>query len=518
MYERVLIIGIDSGSWEVLGPYIEKGCMANLERLRDGGTWGILQSTQPPLTPPAWVTIMTGLNPGRHQVAAFEEYDFATNSLRFTNSQSIAVETMWGYLSRLGYKVASLNMPWTYPPLAVNGVLVSGYGCPGMQFDYTYPAELKEKIEKEIPDYDMAQRWQKGNLEEDALSELNLERSKRILEHSVELAQLVDRDMGWQVMAVEIQQLDTLLHRLWKYVIPSGWERWPKRSAKVSEFFAKLDTVLGNLTKLASKENDLILMVSDHGHGAIQAKVKPNTLLAEWGYLHKPTLVSRMFRRLRHIVEKFGLDWSRTKAAAIFVGQNTFIFLNVKGRQPGGIVEPGKEYDNLIAELKQRFLEVQDPGTGDKVFADALTPEELYGTEDIDHQRTGDLILIGADGYHPIRSLRKGGFIEHAEDYHLGGCHRPEGMYLISGAGVKGGFELHADIADIAATVYAALAVAPPYELDGEILTQAFKEPLAKPKPQATAAKAPVKIEPKNLSVQEEELVSKRLADLGYLE
>ena len=91
-------------------------------------------------------------------------------------------------------------------------------------------------------------------------------------------------------------------------------------------------------------------------------------------------------------------------------------------------------------------------------------------------------------------------------------------MYLISGAGVKGGFELHADIADIAATVYAALAVAPPYELDGEILTQAFKEPLAKPKPQATAAKAPVKIEPKNLSVQEEELVSKRLADLGYLE
>ena len=536
MYERVLIIGIDSGSWEVLGPYIEKGCMANLELLRDGGTWGILQSTQPPLTPPAWVTMMTGLNPGRHQVAAFEEYDFATNSLRFTNSQSIAVETMWEYLSRLGNKVASLNMPWTYPPLAVNGVLVSGYGCPGMQFDYTYPVEWKEKIEKEIPDYDMAQRWQKGNLDDETLFEENLERSKRILEHSVELAQLVDRETDWQVMAVEIQQLDTLLHRLWKYVIPSGWERWPKRAEKLSEFFTQLDTVLDNLTKLASKENDLILMVSDHGHGAIRAKVKPNTLLAEWGYLHKPTWIARMFRRLRRhalklkgksatfdrgpkdIIEKFGLDWSRTKAAAVFVGQNTFIFLNVKGRQPGGIVASGKEYEDLVAELKQRFRQVEDPKTGAQVFANALTPEELYGTEDIDHQRTGDLILIGADGYHPIRSLREGGFIEHAEDYHLGGCHRPEGMYLISGGGVKGSFEMQAHIADIAPTVYAALAVAPPYELDGEILTQAFREPLPESKPQATAAKAPGKIEPKNLSAQEEELINRRLADLGYLE
>jgi predicted AlkP superfamily phosphohydrolase/phosphomutase len=222
----------------------------------------------------------------------------------------------------------------------------------------------------------------------------------------------------------------------------------------------------------------------------------------------------------KDIIEKFGLDWSRTQAAAVFVGQNTFIFLNVQGRQPGGIVAPGKEYEDLIAALKQRFLEVQDPTTGAQVFADALTPEELYGTKNIDHQRTGDLILIGADGYHPIRSLREGGFIEHAEDYHLGGCHRPEGMYLISGGGVKGGFELHAHIADIAPTLYAALAVPPPYELDGEILTQAFREPLPEPKqqPALATADASVKTEAKKLSEQEEELLSKRLADLGYLE
>jgi predicted AlkP superfamily phosphohydrolase/phosphomutase len=512
--------------------------MPNLERLREGGTWGVLESTQPPLTPPAWVTMMTGLNPGRHQVAAFEEYDFATNSLRFTNSQSIAVETMWGYLSRLGYQVASLNMPWTYPPLAVNGVLVSGYGCPGMQFGYTYPAELKEKIEKAIPDYDMAQRWQKGNPDDDALFEKNLERSKRILEHSVELARLVDGDMDWQVMAVEIQQLDTLLHRLWKYVIPSGWERGPKRAEILFEFFTQLDKTVGELAALAAKENDLVMVVSDHGHGAIQAKVKPNSLLLEWGYLHKPTWLARMVRRLRRhvlklkgksatfdrgpkdIIEKFGLDWARTKAAAVFVGQNTFVFLNVKGRQPGGIVEPGKEYEDLIAELKRRFMQVQDPKTGVKVFADALTPEELYGTAEIDHQRTGDLILIGADGYHPIRSLREGDFIERAEDYHLGGCHRPEGMYLLRGAGVKSGFEMAAHIADIAPTLYAALGVEPPYEPDGKILTPSFEVPLPEPKakPSEPGKDIPSKTEIQPLTEQEEEQIRRRLADLGYLE
>ena len=541
MAKKVLILGLDSATWDVLDPLMERGCMPNLQKLREQGCSGILDSTEPPLTPPAWTTLMTGVNPGKHKIVAFEEYDFDHNRLRFTNSSCIAVETMWSYLSRLGYRVASLNMPWTYPPFAVNGVMVAGYGCPGIQFDYTYPPELKDQIHEHIPDYNMLNRWQKGTMqEEERLFAENLSRSKRVLEHSIELASLVDSQYGWDVMLIQIQQVDTMSHRLWRYLTPAGWQRWPERAEMIFDLFRHLDDVLGKLAGLASGENNLLVIASDHGHGPLVAKVKPNNFLRQWGYLNRQSLPARLRRRLqRHIrklkgktatwsrgpkdiVEKWGLDWSRTRALATFVHEDTFIFLNVKGRQKNGVVRPGREYHELIEQLRKRFLAIRDPRTQAQVFVDAQTPEQLYGTSDIDYRRTGDLILIGADGYHPIRSLKGEDFFEYSEDGSLGGCHRHEGMYVLHGQGVKAGVRLNAHIADIMPTIYAALGIQLPENLDGKVLHEGFVNPLpsvgseAGVKPSMTVHIPPA--QSSQLTAEEEALISEKLSDLGYLE
>ena len=219
------------------------------------------------------------------------------------------------------------------------------------------------------------------------------------------------------------------------------------------------------------------------------------------------------------LVEKFSLNWSRTQAIVPITAQHAFLFLNLKGRQKGGTVEAGEQYQQLIEELKTRFLAVSDPETDTQIFADAKTPQELYNLSEPDPATFGDLVLIPTDGYLPIRSLRGSSFIRRAHDHNLGGCHRYEGMYLLHGRDIKSGTCIDAHIADIAPTIYAALGVPLPAGLDGAVIQDAFEKPLETSI--ADSADESLSIPPQSspaLSPEEEQQITQRLADLGYLE
>ncbi|MDP6458218.1 MAG: alkaline phosphatase family protein, partial [Candidatus Bathyarchaeota archaeon] len=62
---KVLVLGLDGGTFDIIRPLTEDGRLPNLARLMEEGTWGNLDSTLPPVTIPAWVSMMTGMNPGR---------------------------------------------------------------------------------------------------------------------------------------------------------------------------------------------------------------------------------------------------------------------------------------------------------------------------------------------------------------------------------------------------------------------------------------------------------------------
>jgi len=535
-HKKVLIIGIDGGTWNVFGPAIERGHMPNLKALRDGGCFGALRSTDPPVTPTAWTTMMTGVNPGKHGVYGFEHYDPATNRLHFTNSQSIRFETMWSYLSRLGYRVASLNVPQTYPPFPVNGVMVSGYGCPGKSFNYTYPPELKQLIDGRIPDYDMALHWEKGDVNDLRLLERNMAYCMRSFDAIHDMVRLVEDKYGWDVMLAEIQQIDIAEHHIYRLLTPEGWRERPEMERPVVDMLNHLDAVIGKLAERVSGPDELLILASDHGLGPFKAKVKPNNLLCEWGFLKKRSglrwlgtkmkrSVLRMLGRKmtsgkgsESVADKLKLDWSGTRAFVAHTEPHAFLFLNLKGRQPEGIVEPGEQAREIVEELRARFLDVRDPVTGGKIFAAAQTPQEMFGVSDEKARDVAELILAVEDGYLPGRSPGGTDFFK-ASSNNIGGSHYREGMFLLSGARVERGRRMDADIADIAPTVYAALGVPLPEGLDGKALESAFAEPLATTTgDSAGGAQAPAPARSSELSAEEEELIQKRLADLGYLE
>lgn len=99
MSKRILIIGIDGGTWSILTGALTEGYLPCLKSLVDSGASGILESTIPALTPAAWGVFQTGMNPGAPGVFNFAYWDKQQKRMCFLSSKSFK-STLWDITSR----------------------------------------------------------------------------------------------------------------------------------------------------------------------------------------------------------------------------------------------------------------------------------------------------------------------------------------------------------------------------------------------------------------------------------
>ena len=129
--------------------------MPFLAKIFAEGTRAKLRSTPNPLTPPAWVSLMTGRGPGHHGVFDFIRAEERANDVFFTlyDSRDCRVETIWSIASRQGLKVAALNFPFTAPPPKdLNGFMVPGFIPWRHLRRNSAPPDLYDRL-KTIPDF-----------------------------------------------------------------------------------------------------------------------------------------------------------------------------------------------------------------------------------------------------------------------------------------------------------------------------------------------------------------------------
>src|ERR1700730_431659 len=151
---RVLLFGVDGLTYSILNPLMERGLLPNFQRVRDNGVQSVLKSTTPPMTPPAWMSISTGLPPAKHGVYDFWEYEQTENGPRpHVVTHRKGGKAIWNILSDWGKRVTVANVPMTYPPEPVNGIMLSGYMAPDMRADVTYPAGFKDELLEAVPEY-----------------------------------------------------------------------------------------------------------------------------------------------------------------------------------------------------------------------------------------------------------------------------------------------------------------------------------------------------------------------------
>jgi predicted AlkP superfamily phosphohydrolase/phosphomutase len=278
------------------------------------------------------------------------------------------------------------------------------------------------------------------------------------------------------------------------------------------------------------------MMMSDHGHGSLDGKVQPNLLLKDWGFLSIRSQTGQVRRRLQKamarmmgkvpkrfeaqlgIEHELDLDWSRTRACVMHAGIYGFLYLNVKGRQDGGIVEPD-DYESVRDELIERFSSVtcRDPrGKTIQVFSEIHKSEELYRCSREEQAWMPDLLLVPQPGLAVVRKIRGNQTVRWSSARRMEGTHRVEGIVVAHGPFIKAGGRIHAHIADIAPTLLAALGLRVPADMEGRVLQEMFSRELRieHEPPQAIERARMEEV----YSEAEKEALTKRLADLGYLE
>ena len=151
---RIFLFGVDGLTFRLLQPMMDRGLLPNFQRLRSHGVEGILRSTTPPVTPPAWMSISTGLSPARHGVYDFWKYEQTEKGPRaHVMTHREGGRAIWNVLSEWGKQVVVANIPITYPPEPVNGIMLSGYMAPDMQAGVSYPPAFKEELQRAVPGY-----------------------------------------------------------------------------------------------------------------------------------------------------------------------------------------------------------------------------------------------------------------------------------------------------------------------------------------------------------------------------
>jgi len=547
---RVLVIGLDGATFDVLNPLIESGHMPCLSSLMKSGAYGPLRSTILPGTPMAWSSFATGKNPGKHRIFEFMKRLPGTYDMVPTNASDREGPDLWTIISRYGRKVGVLNVPYTFPVRPVNGFMVSGMMTPHGGAEYTYPPSLAHELDEYLGGYQLHPK--------ETYSDLNITKFLRdlyqITKHRTKAALYLMRNKPWDFFMVVFNGTDRIQHGLFKFIDPSHPLYSPKKAKiwapQVANYFAEVDRCCARLIDAAG-DDTIVMVVSDHGMRPLSGYVHLNNYLIRrallklkrnWstriklflfnvGFtpenLYRLLLLLRIQKlrqkisrgRARGLIERIFLsfkdvDWTRTKAYQ-FIGGH--IYINLRGREPHGIISPGEEYERLRRILISELKQLSDPSNGNHLIEHVWLREEIYSGEYVNE--APDILFLPATPYSRFTEYEFASNRLVSLPPGISGDHSMNGIFILSGPGIRQGIRINnARIIDCAPTILYALDLGVPSDMDGRVLEEAFDANLlASRPPKIVPAFRPTQTFRVRLSREDEEKIKARLRDLGYL-
>jgi len=545
----VFVIGLDGATFDLLDPLIDAGVMPNLQHLIQAGSSGVLRSTVPPVTAPAWASFQTGTNPGKHGIVDFLRYQPGSYEPVLVDARAIQGRTLWSILSEHQRRICVMNVPLTYPPQPVHGYLISGFLTPSTDVPFTYPRELREQLLARVPGYVIAPAV-------DIVTSGTLPFVKtlqHIVERRWQAARWLIEQGPWDLFMVHFQATDVLQHALWDCLDPtqpgfSGYSAAERES--VRQFYRILDSIIGDLVQRAGGAS--VIVMSDHGFGPARQRVYLNQWLINCGYVALTAsaawmrlqaglenlvrsldvlklrrrwlpkdFIGRRGQMIRQLTQVPWVDWVHTRAF-VFSG-STFgnLYVNCVGRDPlGTVAEP--EYERLRTELVDCFQALVDPDTGQPVVDQVYRREVVFSGPVL--AELPDLIVRPQGGY-LLETRFRGTSLFGPLPQRMTGTHRLDGMCVFAGGALGVRQRLVANLVDLAPTILYLLGIPVPDWMDGRVLVELF-DAAHQPAPEQPALAGRPQVEqptpvqgtaPEGYSSDEEAQVVERLRRLGYL-
>lgn len=543
----VVLIGLDGGDPDLVFRWIEEGHLPTLKYLFERGTGGVLLSTPNAISPEAWSSFATGLRPGRHGVFSFLDRIPGTYRLIYSGSRLREGVTFWRAASHHGKRVAVLFEPTTYPAEAINGVHICGWMAPeALEEGLMYPAELQEEIARRFPHYQRHETGLRQYVEAGRYEEA-IEWKLRSVQGKGDVACFIAEQGPWDCFVCAFIETDSMQHYFWDYMTGEREAAEPVRQAILRTYQAADAQMARLLERLPS--DACVIVFSDHGarknnrghlylKGLLQAMglevSRPGgeerlNRFRQWQrrlYALVPAgLRARLKPHLKGLVSRLAtaqyasdIDFGRSRAYSFYSSGMAQIWLNIAGRDPQGLVQPGAEQEQLIQEITEVLLQATEAETGAPLVQAVHRKEELYEGPYI--HRAPDLLVDWTEAVvrAGIRSRYQGReFVvtEYCRDESSlrFAIHRREGLLIVSGGGAQGQPQ-GAAIEDVPVNALALMEVPPPGELDGRVWQEVFPE-LQR---QAAVAMPPQGAEEMpTYTAEEEAQIEERLRDLGYL-
>ncbi len=443
---RVLVLGLDCAAPSLVFDRLARA-LPRLSELRRRGAWARMRSVAPPITVPAWACMVSGRDPGELGLYGFRNRAPGAYELAIAATTTDAPR-VWDLASEAGKKVCVIYVPLTSPPPAVNGVAVSGFL--GTRPPFTHPPELGPRLEARFGPHapDVAD-FRTDDL--DRLLDELYETTRRRFAIGRALSREERPDLAFFVE----MGTDRLHHAMWRHLDPAHPDHDPRhpRVRDARDYYAFVDAEVGAWLDEVGRDTT-VLVVSDHGARPMLGAVCINEWLRRTGWLvlrEAPSAPTRLTDAM--------IDWSRTRAWSAG-GYYARVFLNVRGREPEGIVEdPEAELAALRAALEA------DPA----LRARAHRPVELYRAA---NGVPPDLLVFFGDLDYRSLGTVGGEVFAREDDRGPDGCnHDWDGIVIAAGPAVASRGELATrSIHDVGPTILRALGLPTPAGWLGEAI------------------------------------------------
>lgn len=481
---RVLVIGLDGATWNLIKPLVEEGKLPTIAKLMSDGCYGDLKSSIPRDTFPAWKCYSTGKNPGKLGAYWYLGVDIPKEKFVLHNSTSFKSKELWDYLGEKDMNCGVLDMPTTYPCRPINGVMIA-HGAP-RPVGYTSPEYLEKEL-KDIFDYSI----------DPILFELGKEAgvasTEEIIRQRFDVAHYLLQKFDLSFLHLTVYYVDSVQHLFWKEMEGND----PRHGKVIEDVWILIDSGIGRLLDEFGDAGTHVILMSDHGFTAARGEFQVSEWLVGKGLLQlrKASPLARLglnnFKVLSTVARSrllvsilrllmprgirsriLGLlprwdpasspapradsiDWRKSKVIPISEG----LYIN------RDLLDSLGEYEDLRDTLIREIKEIEEPRTGEKLAREVYRREEIYSGEYVDD--APDLAILPNDGYATFTCSRQG----------WTGVHKLQGIFLACGPEIKKGVEIQgAEIYDVAPTILHICGVPIPGDMDGKVLREIFEQ------------------------------------------
>lgn len=498
---KVVVLFLDGGTWTVIEPLLKAGRLPNLNKLIKKGSRAILRSTVPPLTSFVWPSLLTGKWAGKHGIYNFYSLD-EKNNLKLNYESHDTNKFLWDFLTEKGIRSIFLDIPLTYPPKEINGIIIS-YNPPNLQTDFTFPSDYKIKLLKQFPEYKPSINYRSGENERNKRNFF-----KEIYNFTESRFKLIDyllENEQWDLFITDFMFTDVVQHWFWKNMDKSHpYYEKNYSSDYVYNIYQKVDDFICRLEKKLPKDTTFII-ASDHGFGKYIQDININKWLQDQGYLvfknntgffknffkklgFTPSNISRLILKLKlgilfkhlnpkfmsNMANKFSLTYENmdmSKTIAYSYGYCGPIYLNKNLL--------GNKYEEIREEIINKLQLIEDPVYGKKLITKIWKKEELYtGPRS---EGLPDIIINMQDfsyGCSSTLAFKSNELFSKPITLKCGE-HKVEGFFVISGDGIEKGKNLEIEAIDFLPTLLYIYDCNIPKDLDGkpkiEFLKKNFK-------------------------------------------